>query len=275
MPYRTLNPANIISTLEKLEKRICERFPGAGLCNVCAELLELARGTQKRIDRISQPNYTIRLAVAGVLLGGLAVLVYVGSIIEIKAGSENLFGILEGIDAAVNTLVVMGAGVFFLTSLESRWARQRALDDLHELRSIVHVIDMHQLTKDPSKSSSVGTSTPSSPQRTLTPFELGRYLDYCSEMLSLSAKIAALYAQGTRDALVIETASDLGQITANMSGKIWQKITLIERLQEPEGVAERSPTAATGAIAGGLATVESGVAGPVQNSLQDTEVKRT
>ena len=42
------------------------------------------------------------------------------------------------------------------------------------------------------------------------------------------AQIAALYAQGTRDSLIIETASDLGQITSNISGKIWQKITLVQ-----------------------------------------------
>ncbi len=170
----------------------------------------------------------MRVAIALFLAAGLAVLLYVGSIIEVKRTAENLFGVLEGIDAAVNTMVVMGAGVFFLATLESRWARQKALDDLHQLRSLVHVIDMHQLTKDPSKISKVGTSTPSSPQRELTPFELTRYLDYCSELLSLAAKIAALYAQGTRDPLVIETSSDLGQITANISGKIWQKITLIQ-----------------------------------------------
>ena len=32
---------------------------------------------------------------------------------------------------------------------------------------------------------------PSSPKRLLSPFELTRYLDYCSEMLSLAAKVAA------------------------------------------------------------------------------------
>jgi hypothetical protein len=55
-----------------------------------------------------------------------------------------------------------------------------------------------------------------------------RYLDYCSEMLSLTGKVAALYAQATKDSIVIEAASDIGQITANLSGKIWQKITLVQ-----------------------------------------------
>jgi hypothetical protein len=59
----------------------------------------------------------------------------------------------------------------------------------------VHVIDMHQLTKDPSMGVSVAGNTPSSPARTLSRFEITRYLDYCSEMLSLTSKVAVLYAQ--------------------------------------------------------------------------------
>ena len=226
--YRTLKAAKIITTLEKLEKRIAERFPGSGLVGVCGELLSVAKVSEAEVKALMRPNYVLRGLSYSVLLAGLFLLWYVGSIIEVKRTSENLFGVLEGIDAALSILIAMGAGVFFLATLESRWTQQRALDDLHELRSLIHVIDMHQLTKDPSKESTVGTDTASSPERVMTPFELSRYLDYCAEMLSLAAKIAALYAQGTRDGVVIDTASDLSQITTNMSGKIWQKITLVQ-----------------------------------------------
>lgn len=250
MPYRTLNPDSIVSTVEKLERRIAERFPGCGLAKVCAELSEIARDSKRKVAEASEPNMPLRIGIGAVLLTGLALLVYVVSIIEVKRDAENLFGVLEGIDAFVNTMIVTGAGIYFLTTLEGRWHRERALKDLHELRSIIHVIDMHQLTKDPSRMSTVGTSTPSSPQRPMSAFELARYLDYCSEMLSLAAKIAALYAQGTRDSLIIETASDLGQITSDISSKIWQKITLVQgqiATEPPEsaGVAVRhAPPAA-------------------------------
>lgn len=225
--YRTLDPDRIIDTLGKLERRIGERFPGSGLSQVCRELNEIAGDSKVRVKAATEPNMPLRIAIGAVLLAGLALLVYVGGIIEVKRDAENLFGVLEGIDAGVNILVLMGAGVFFLATIETRMHRQRALDDLHELRSIVHVIDMHQLTKDPSKPNWVGAATKSSPPPPLTPFELSRYLDYCSEMLSLAAKIAALYAQGTRDPIVIETSSDIGQLTSNLSAKIWQKITIL------------------------------------------------
>lgn len=226
--YRRLDPGKIIETMAQLEARIGERFPTSGLRQVCTELIALARESSAKIERAARPNYTLRVGSLALLALGICLLAYVGSIIEVKRDTENLFGVLEGIDAAMNTLVLMGAGAFFLATLESRWNRQTAMTDLHELRSIIHVIDMHQLTKDPSTVATVATGTPSSPQRQLTPFELTRYLDYCSEMLSLAAQVAALHAQGTNDSVVIDAASDLGQITSNLSNKIWQKITILQ-----------------------------------------------
>ena len=78
----------------------------------------------------------------------------------------------------------------------------------------MHVIDMHQLTKDPSAAVIVGGKTPSSPARTLTPYELSRYLDYCSEMMSLTSKVAVLFAQSLPDPVVTEAVSDIERIAS-------------------------------------------------------------
>jgi hypothetical protein len=131
------------------------------------------------------------------------------------------------VDAGFNIIVLMGAALFFLVTIEDRLKRRRALTALHELRSIVHVIDMHQLTKDPSMGVSVG-GTPSSPARTLSRFEITRYLDYCSEMLSLTSKVAVLYAQVFPDPVVTDAVSDIERTTMSLSQKIWQKIMIIE-----------------------------------------------
>ncbi len=244
--YRTLNPDKIISTLEALEKRIAERFPDRNLRNVCGELVGIARESKAKAAAAARPNRLLRFSIALVLVLGLALLGYVASIIEVKRGAENLYGVLQGIEAAVNTLVLTGAGVFFLATLESRWKRQQAFMELHQLQSIVHVIDMHQLTKDPSRLLSGGAPTSSSPERPLTPFELTRYLDYCSEMLSLAAKIAALYAQATKDPVIIESTGGLEQLTANLSSKIWQKIRLTQDLVDA-GAARARDASLTGA----------------------------
>lgn len=248
--YKTLNPDLIIATLAQLQQRIDERFPGAGLGGVCRELVETARESKPRMALLSRPNFALRAISMLAMAVGLIMLGWIGTIIEIKRDAENLYGVLQGFDSAFNIVVLMGAGALFLSGLEARWKRGQALEHLHELRSIIHVIDMHQLTKDPSRVSTVGVATPNSPQRPLTPFELSRYLDYCSELLSLSAKVAALYAQGTKDPIVIETASDLGQITSNLSGKIWQKIMMVQQQMVADAPAASypAPKAQTGDI---------------------------
>jgi hypothetical protein len=70
-------------------------------------------------------------------------------------------------------------------------------------------------------------ATASSPRRTMSRFELTRYLDYCSEMLSLTNKLASLYAQNMPDAVVNDAVNDIEQLTTNLSSKIWQKITIL------------------------------------------------
>ncbi len=124
----------------------------------------------------------------------------------------------------------------FLTGLERRWKRRRSLAALHALRSMAHIIDMHQLTKDPERLMSPQPDTASSPARTMGPAELGRYLDYCSELLSLTSKIAALFVQQFNDPVVLSTVNEIETLVTGLSAKIWQKITLIERVTTRERI---------------------------------------
>ncbi len=226
--YRKLEARKIVATLAKLQCRIEERFPKAGLGGVCGELTEIARGARAKARSIARPNLWLRGGTAIIMVLGLILLFYVGGIIQFKRTSENLFGVMQGIEAAVNLIIVMGAGVLFLTTLEGRWKRREVQSELNALRNIIHVIDMHQLTKDPSTSAQRGAPTKHSPRRDFTPFQLMRYLDYCSEMLSLTAKVAALYGQSFHDPVVLATVSEVDQITSNMTNKIWQKINMIQ-----------------------------------------------
>jgi len=98
---------------------------------------------------------------------------------------------------------------------------------LHELRSLAHVVDMHQLTKDPDRFRPDVVLTASSPARQMSQFELSRYLDYCSEMLSLIGKIAALYAQDFDDPSVLAAVNEIESLTTGLSRKIWQKLMIV------------------------------------------------
>jgi hypothetical protein len=132
----------------------------------------------------------------------------------------------------VNLLILFGGAAWFLLTLEERVKRQRALDAFYRLRSLAHIIDMHQLTKDPTIVLQGAHPTAASPQRSMTQFELTRYLDYCAEMLALIGKLAALYAEHMRDGVVIDAVNDIENLTSGLGRKIWQKITIISALQD-------------------------------------------
>jgi hypothetical protein len=234
--YRALDPVRVIETIGLLHRRIAERFPGAGLASVCAELLTLASESSARAKDIAKRNLPLRAAILALVAVGVGGLVWISLLLlgSVSATADNVYSVVQGIEAAANLTVLIGATVFFLTRIEERLKRRSALKALHELRSIVHVIDMHQLTKDPSSVVSFGGKTPSSPARTMSRFELTRYLDYCSEMLSLTAKVAVLFAQGFPEPAVTEAVSDIERMAAGLSQKIWQKIIILEALG-PDG----------------------------------------
>ncbi|MBW2374051.1 MAG: hypothetical protein JRF70_16110, partial [Deltaproteobacteria bacterium] len=125
-------------------------------------------------------------------------------------------------------VVLIGAAVFFLITVDARLKRRRGLRALHV---IAHIIDMHQLTKDPEHLLSGSRGTPSSPRREMSAAELGRYLDYCSEMLALTGKVATLYVAEFDDPVVLDAVTEVGNLTTGLSRKVWQKLMVLHWAQ--------------------------------------------
>lgn len=227
MTYRMLDAGAILETCERLSARIGERFPESGLSKVGRELLDVSRETERTIADLRKPHWPVRIAAALAVAMMLAIAVAVFVATPVPANKVELFSLLQVAEAAINDVIFLGVAAFFLFTIENRLKRRKALRALHQLRSLAHVIDMHQLTKDPEQLLSHDT-TASSPERALSRFELARYLDYCSEMLSIVSKNAALYLQYLDDGLVMEAAGDIQGLTSALSSKIWQKIMIID-----------------------------------------------
>jgi hypothetical protein len=224
----------IVKTVERLHARIAERFPGSGLADIAADLAETARATAARVEELSSPNYALR-AIAGVAIAaGLMAQIYFAEIIDwanvLKRADP--VGLTQGLDAIVNLLILAFGAIWFVLTLEARLKRRRVQARLYELRSFAHVIDMHQLTKDPTVVLSGSEPTPSSPERRMNEFELSRYLDYCAEMLALIAKLGALYAARIRDRDVMVAVTEVEELTSDLGRKIWQKIMILSELDE-------------------------------------------
>ena len=230
MPYRTLDPQSVIDTIGALRRRIGERFPDSGLERVAQELSEVAMRCAQESERLRDPVIPIRLSVYSIWALGAAAVAWIALTLHYDAMEFEAASLVQVLEPAMNIAVLGGLGVLTLGRFEERWKRSKALDYLHELRSIAHVVDMHQLTKDPYRRALPATS--SSPDVSIQGPLLERYLDYCSEMLSLTGKLAALFAQSCRDPEVVAGAGDIEQLTTALSRKIWQKIMAFSRYDD-------------------------------------------
>jgi hypothetical protein len=229
--FRELDAGEIIRTIERLAERIEARFPGSGLSRVARDFLGLSRDAAREADALGTPNWSIRIGVGVVIVIMLATAVIaltrafgaVGEGAE-PVGAAEMF---QTIESLINDIVFLGIAIFFLATIEARIKRRKALARLHELRSVAHIVDMHQLTKDPDNlfRDANGDSPPS--VRPMTRDELARYLDYCGELLSLTGKMAALFVQRFSDSLVLHSVNEIEDLTTGLSRKIWQKITLL------------------------------------------------
>ena len=239
--FRSLQPEMVIETVEQLERRIAERFPDANLRQVAAELTTMAREAADRAQHISRPNIPMRLVQWLLVICGLGLVAWFARKVERSKDIFNLADFAQTMDGLISCLAAIGAVSLFVFSWELRLKRRLTLNALHELRSMAHIVDMHQLTKDPEPLLLGGPSTPSSPERKLTPFELGRYLDYSSEMLSMISKTAAIYVQEFPDAVALDAVDEITSLTNGLTRNIWQKIMLLDRMQAALEMSGESP----------------------------------
>jgi hypothetical protein len=226
--YRQLDSQRIIETVQALQGRIEKRFPGSGLSKVVAELYRVATETVSRTQWIQRPHLPLRFAALLLSVAVLALVVLM--VVHIHQFRFNDYtNFIQALEASISSVVFIGAAILFFVSWENRIKRSRSLKAVHELRALAHIIDMHQLTKDPESYFAPALNT--AVRRSMTPFELNRYLDYCSESLALISKIAALYVQGFQDAVLLDAVDDVEDLTAGFSRKIWQKITILENFR--------------------------------------------
>jgi hypothetical protein len=227
LEFQTLDDKAIIKQLEELRIRVAERFPTRGLTKTVTHLCNIARPTAREAQSLRNKIWWMRILSILVFVAGAYGFYRLFSYYEVSIGGSLAFTeFAQALDAGLNIFLLSGLFILFFLRLESNFKRVKALNGLYRLRAIAHVIDMHQLTKDPTVV--LGNQrTSSSPLRDLDDEQLLRYLDYCSEMLSLTGKLAALYAQYFPDATVISAVNDVEELTTNLSRKIWQKIMLV------------------------------------------------
>jgi hypothetical protein len=236
--YRHLRADKLIETAERLTRRIGERFPDSGLSRVAGAVVDVTREALVTAERIQKPDWVLRgglLALLGLVVAGL-----VAGAVELTATPRER--LLEYLKAASGALVYLGAAVAFFVTLEVRFKRRKALKAVHELRALAHIIDMHQLTKDPDRAGRPGAGPDSG--RVLGAEAMGHYLHYCTELLALVSKIGQLYVQDFPDGTAQSAVDGFENLATGLSQKIWQKIMILDTIRPETADGTRSAVAA-------------------------------
>lgn len=225
-----LDADRVQASIAHLGRRIEARFPARNLVQVARELADLADEVE---DTSGASRTRLRIArwvslVVGTVIAGLTVLIVVAVLRQVRAevagGSAEWVPLVE---SGINDVVFAGIAVWFLAALPSRFERARILALLHRLRSLAHVIDMHQLTKSPEHLSPDYTPTDVSVRDPMTREQMATYLDYCSELLSLTGKVAALCAEASGDDVILETVAGVESLTSDLAATVWQKVAIL------------------------------------------------
>lgn len=273
MGYRRLNPDLITRTLQGIVQRIRNRFPTAGLADVGEALEVVSRAAAQRAEAIRRPNAWLRVGITLIFLSIVAVLWQIISITRVNPQNlTEVSSLVAFVEAFVGTTVFLGAAIAFLFSLETRWKRKRALAALHELRVLAHVIDMHQVAKQPE--GLLRHAADGNPQTTTTLYELNRYLNYCTELLVIISKIAALYIQDFHDSAAVTAVDEVETLCGELSTRIWQKLQVVDRFALENHEDPEESTGASDHPSGGLRSQASATANqPVAGSVVESGSK--
>jgi hypothetical protein len=222
------------ATVEQLERRIRARFGDRGLTRAALDLRRLVEEVETEAGqshlRLRRTTLVARTTSVTIVVATIAALVF-SLRTAVSEGLENSADWVPLVESVINDLVFSAIAMLFLWAFPERLERRTLLGLLHRLRSLAHVIDMHQLAKDPEQVSPGYTRTEESVSHGLDADQLHHYLNYCSEMLSLTAKTAALCAEHSSDEVVLDTISTMETLTTELSNKIWQKISLLPRAE--------------------------------------------
>ncbi len=231
--FERLEVEPVRRTAVRLVERMTARLPDRNLVRVGDEVVRLiddvASGSSEIRGRLRAARVASRVLLAVVVV--LAGVVFALALRDARdeQALANSFDWLPLIEAGINDLVFIAIAVFFLHSVPDRLERAHTLSLLHRLRSLAHIVDMHQLTKDPERLRGSYVPSSRSADVALDRGQMEAYLDYCSELLSLIAKAAALCAEESQDSVVLDTVSTIETLTTDMARKIWQKIALLPR----------------------------------------------
>lgn len=214
-----------------LESRIRARFPTSSLLNNASWLRVLVgnapsetRAYQRRFMALRLVFVVIALAIAG----GLIFAVYQ---LNLNYKPASLVDLAQLVESGINDVIFLSIGAFFLFRIEPWIKRRRMLLFLGRLRDLVHVTQLLQMHKDPER-----VVRPDDRSTEVTPelgaigtsaFLMGKYLDYCLDMLTLISAVAAFVGRDVTDKQLRDGVWEIEELCSTISAKISNKTLML------------------------------------------------
>jgi hypothetical protein len=213
--YSDFDHQRLLVTMDRLCRRVGRDFEGRGIARVANELRGKVQPVQDATEVAFRAVLRARAAawflIALVVIAELVALGFTYSDVVSGAGPTRSFDWAPLLESTINLVVFAGVAVYFLLlHLPERLQRTRLLEQLYGLRTLAHIIHMHQLSKDHS-------------DPPMTRSEYVAYADYCSEMLALAGKAATLISKHTSDPTVLETVGSVELLANELSSLALQK----------------------------------------------------
>jgi len=123
--YRQLDPELIVETAEQLSRRVGERFPDSGLSPGQPGATRRRAPGEGTLAAGCAAVGALRIALGIAVSGIIAVAVTTASWIAWHNAPNEWSEFAQGLDAALNLFVLVGAAVFSVITLETRVKRRR------------------------------------------------------------------------------------------------------------------------------------------------------
>ena len=169
---------------------------------------------------IRRPNLLLRSAVILFIVSIIGTLGYLGYVAYHTPADKlhNVFMQSMNVSSGIGVYVV--GILILLVTAEVRLKRRKALQAIGELRTMAHIIDMDQLSKDQEI------------ERFRQDFsrlkdKFREYLHACTSLLSLLSKIGQLYVENFPDAVAISAVNQFEEVCNGLNTKIWEKIIAV------------------------------------------------
>jgi len=222
----------IVDRIKILSFRIHDRFPKSSLKEHSFNFVQFSKEFKMKIDNSKKWSKMFWIWKVALML---ITLVFSTLMMDhlIKDLSDSPLETLPILNAFFNMSFLFFGFFYFLFTVDRWYSRIRISELLIELKNYIHVADMHQINKDPNHFHDEYISAENSPTKSLTKFELQRYLDYTHEFISLSSKLSCLILDKFHDDQeIISSVNEVDLLCNGISSKIWQKIIVLNSIEE-------------------------------------------